>query len=197
MRPDSLRTLVATLGALCVWLGASGAFAQDPEPRWLDIDRSRVTLRILGPDGSEALIIDAPLTEGSVEETEPPHLALVIDVAGLRVVEDEPTADQGQAVLDRLIGPNGLNGERYTRVTYHSLTIEEPGQNVWVIRGELEMNGRFLPLDARAVRDGDRFTGSARLVPADFGVMPMPLGPDDGPVGQAVEVEFDVVLEPR
>ena len=181
--------------SLAAGLAASAAVAQGPDPRWFDVDRSTVTLRVLGPVDNVALVIDAPLTEGSVEDTENPHLALVIDVAGLRVVDAARSTAQRQALLERVIGLDGLHGVRYTRVTYHSLSIEQPGQGVWLIRGELELNGRFLPLDARAERDGDRFTGSARFVPADFGVVPMHLGLAAGLVGQAVAVEFDVVLE--
>ncbi len=194
MRFYSPRVLAATPG-LCVWIGVGAVCAQEPEPRWLDVARSTVTLRVLGPDRSVALVIEAPLAEGSVEETEPPHLALVINVSDLRVVDATRSADERRTALERVIGPDGLDGERYTRVTYHSLTVEQPSQDAWLIRGELEMNGRFLPLDARTVRDGDRFTGSARLVPADFGVLPMHLGIAAGLVGQTVEVEFDVVLE--
>ena len=92
-----------------------------------------------GHGDNVALVMDAPLTEGSVEDTENPHLALVIDVAGLRVVDAARSTAQRQALLERVIGLDGLHGVRYTRVTYHSLSIEQPGQGVWLIRGELEL----------------------------------------------------------
>ena len=75
--------------------------------------------------------------------------------------------------------------------------IDQPDREVWLVRGELEMHGRFQPLDVRAARNGDRFTGSATVVPANFGVAPMPVAGISGLVGHEVRVDFNIVLEPR
>ena len=94
-----------------------------------------------------------------------------------------------------MLGPEGIEAERYARVTYHSLTIDEHEGGVWLVQGELGMHGRFLPLDVRAVRRGDRFTGTATVVPADFGIPPLRLEAGSAPVGHELRVDFDIVLE--
>ena len=94
-----------------------------------------------------------------------------------------------------MIGPEGFDGDRYSRITYHSLTIDQPEAGTWLIKGELEMHGRFLPLDVRAERRGNRFTGAAAIRLADFGVPPLAGVQTSTPGGNEVRVDFDVVLE--
>ena len=150
-----------------------------------------------GPTADAYLLIDAPLTEGSVEDTDTPHLALVIDVGRLRVVDLERSDAERETMRARLIGPEGLDAERFSRITYHSLTIDQPGAGIWLVQGELEMYGRFLPLDVRAVRHGDRFTGATTLSPAEFGLSSMPVAGVLESVAAEVRVDFDIVLEAR
>ena len=188
-----MKRLVAVVACILVSVATAGA-----ELRWMDVERSTVTVTVFASGAADAAhVIDAPLAEGSVEDTETPHMALVINVDQLRVVDPGQSAEERQKVLAQMLGPEGLEAERYARVTYHSLTIEQPGAGVWLVRGELGMHGRFLPLDARAVRRGDRFTGTATVVPADFGIPPLRIGGDSAPVGHELRVDFDIVLEAR
>ena len=74
---------LAAVGAwILVWVATSGA-----EMRWIDIARSKVTVYISAsgaPRGTAAgHVIEAPLAEGSVNDTDTPHLALVIDIGEL------------------------------------------------------------------------------------------------------------------
>ncbi len=185
-------TRLAAVGAwILVWVATPGA-----ELRWMDVERSTVTVYVSAPGAATAAhVIDAPLAEGSVEDTETPHLALVINVGQLRVVDPGQSADEREKVRTQMLGPEGLEAERYARVTYHSLTIDQREAGVWLVQGELGMHGRFLPLDLRALRRGDRFTGTATVVPADFGIPPLRVGGGPAPVGHELRVEFDIVLE--
>ena len=56
------------------------------------------------------------------------------------------------------------------------------------------MHGRFLPLNVRAVRLGDRFTGTTTVLLTDFGIPPMRIAGASALVGDQVRVDFDVVL---
>ncbi len=162
----------------------------------MDVERSTVTVYVPASGAAAAAhVLDAPLAEGSVEDTETPHLALVINVDQLRVVDPGQSAEERQRVRTRMLGPEGLEAERYARVTYHSLTIDQREGGVWLVQGELGMHGQFLPLDVRAVRRGDRFTGTATVVPAVFGIPPLRDGGGSAPVGHEVRVDFDIVLE--
>ena len=119
----------------------------------------------------------------------------MINVGELRVVDPGRSVDERQKVRAQILGPEGLNAERFSRITYHSLTIDRVEAGVWIIQGELEMHGRFLPLNARAVRQGDRFTGTTMVLPADFGIPSMRAPGTSALVGSEVRVDFDIVLE--
>ena len=169
------------------------------EIRWIDLERSRVTvhLSVLGAPAvaTTGHVIEAPLAEGSVDDTDAPHLALVINVDELRVVDSGQSADEHQQVRAQLLGPEGLDAEQFSRITYHSLTIDRIESGVWLVHGELEMRGRFLPLTVRAVRQGDRFTGTTTVLPTGYGIPPMRVAGTSPLVGNEVRVDFDIVLE--
>lgn len=190
---------IASVGAwILVWVSTLGA-----EVRWIDIERSTVTVHVSAPgtplEAGVGHVIEATLAEGSVDDTDTPHLALVIDVHQLRIADPGRSAGERQMVQARMLGPEGLDGERFSRITYHSLTIDLVESGVWLVQGELGMHGRFLPLDVRAVRQGDRFTGTATVVPTDFGIPPLRLAGTsalaDNLLDNEVRVDFDVVLE--
>ena len=66
--------LVAVGAWILVWVAISGA-----EIRWIDIERSKVTVYVSAPGGPRAgaadHVIEVPLAEGSVDDTDAPHLA--------------------------------------------------------------------------------------------------------------------------
>lgn len=177
-----------------MWVATVGA-----ELRWIDIERSTVTVHVsasgAGPATTAGYVIEAPLAEGSLDDTDTPHLALVMNVAQLRVVGPRRSADERQRVRTQLLGPEGLDAERFSRIVYHSLTIDRIEAGDWLVEGELEMHGRFLPLNVRTVRQGDRFTGTTTVSPTDFGIPPMRVAGVSSPVDNEVRVDFDIVLE--
>ena len=186
---------IAAVGAwILVWVATPGA-----EKRWIDIERSTVTVYVSVSGAPRAAaaghVIEAPLAEGSVDDTETPHLALVINVGQFRVVDPGQSADERQKVRAQMLGPEGLDADRFSRITYHSLTVDRIEAGVWLVQGELEMHGRFLPLNVRALRQGDRFTGTTTVLPTDFGISPMRIAGASALVGDEVRVEFDIVLE--
>jgi polyisoprenoid-binding protein YceI len=197
MTEPSCRKAVAHLAVVAtgivVWVATPGA-----QMRWIDTERSTITVYVSASDAAPATtahVIEAPVAEGSVEDGDAPHLALVINVDELQVVDPERAADERQTVRALMLGPKGLDAERYSRITYHSLTIDQLENGVWIIQGELELRGRFLPVNARAVRHGDRFTGTTTVLLTDFGVPPIPVPQTSAPVSSEVRVDFDIVLE--
>ena len=188
---------LAAVGAwILVWVATSGA-----QMRWIDIERSKVTVYVSASGAPRAAaaghVIEAPLADGSVNDTDTPHLALVINVGQLRVVDPGRSPNERQKVRAQMLGPEALDAERFSRITYHSLTIDRIDSGVWLVQGELEMRGRFLPLNLRAVRQGDRFTGTTTVLPTDFGISLMRVGETSALVDNEVRVDFDIVLEAR
>ena len=186
--------VAAVLWILLVWVAILGA-----ELRWVDIERSTVTVHVSESGTRRAdvtgHVIEAPLAEGSLDDTDTPHLALVMNVSQLRVVDPGRSEDERHTVRAQMLGPEGLDAEQFSRIVYHSLTIDQIEAGVWLVQGELGMHGQFLPLNVRAVRQGDRFTGTTTVLPTDFGIPPMRLTRASAPVGNEVRVDFNIVLE--
>ena len=186
------------IAAVVAWILVSVS-TLGAEIRWIDIERSTVTVHVSAPgtphEAGSGHVIEATLAEGSVDDTDTPHLALVIDVRQLRVADAGRSADERQVVQAHMLGPEGLDAERFSRITYHSLTIERVEAGVWRVQGELGMHGRFLPLNVHAVRQGDRFTGTTTVVTTDFGIPPLRVAGASALVDNEVRVDFDVVLE--
>ena len=169
------------------------------ETRWIDIERSTVTVYISASRAQAAAgtdyVIEAPVAEGSVNDTNTPHLALLINVDQLRVVDPGRSVDERQEVREQMLGPARLDIERFSRITYHSLTIDRVETDVWFIQGELQMHGQFLPLNVRAVRQGDQFTGTTTVSLTGFGIPPILVERTNVPIDKEVRVSFDIVLE--
>ena len=197
-QPKATGAMVARIAAVGVWLLLWVA-TPSAEIRWIDIEQSTVTVYVsasgVRPAAAAGHVIEATLAEGSVNDTDTPHLALVMNVGQLRVVDPGRAVDERQKVRMQMLGPEGLDAERFSRITYHSLAIDRRKAGVWQVQGELEMHGRFLPLNVRAVRQGDRFTGTTTVVPTDFGISPMRVAGASALVGNEVRVDFEIVLE--
>ena len=145
--------------------------------------------------GAAEYVIEAPLAEGSVDDTDTPHLALVIDVQQLRIAEPRRSSEEGRKMYAAMLGPEGLDAERFSRITYHSLTIDPIETDVWLVQGELQLQGRFLPLDVRAARHGNRFTGTTTLLLTDFGTSSTRVAEIAATVDYELRVDFNIVLE--
>ena len=164
--------------------------------RLIDIDRSTVSVRVASEGLLRAfatpVVIQAPLSEGSVEEAVP-HMQVVFDARRLRVLEAGLSAVDREEVQTRLLGTEVLDVNRFPRISYHSITIERRVTD-WLIRGELELHGLILPVTATARREGSRYVGSALVRQSDFGIVPITRWAGLVRVKDEVEIEFDVAL---
>lgn len=186
---------IAAIGAWSlVWMAVPGA-----QTRWIDIERSTVTVHFSTSEkpgmGATAYVIEAPLAEGSVDDTDTPHLALVIDVQQLRITEPRCSSEEGRKMYAAMLGPEGLDSERFSRITYHSLTVDPIEADGWLVQGELQIQDRFVPLDIHAARHGDRFTGTTTFLLNDFGISLTNAAEVTTTVDYELRVDFDIVLE--
>ena len=186
---------IAAIGAWSlVWMAVPGA-----QTRWIDIERSMVTVHVSASEkagmGVPGYVIEAPLAEGSVDDTDTPHLALVINVQQLRIAELRRSSEEGRKMYAAMLGPEGLDSERFSRITYHSLTVDPIEADGWLVQGELQIQDRFVPLDIHAARHGDRFTGTTTFLLNDFGISSTSAAEVTTTVDYELRVDFNIVLE--
>jgi polyisoprenoid-binding protein YceI len=181
-----------------LWCALAAVAAAAPEERLVDIARSTVTVHVFtdGPlqAAGGSYLIQAPLTEGTVEEAPTPHVQVVIDARRLRVVDASLSAKDRAEMQTRTLGPEVLDVSRFPRIHYHSITMERRAAD-WLIHGELELHGLILPVKATVRRNGGRYQGSATVRPSDFGIVPVSLRGGLVAVKDEVTIEFDIVTQ--
>lgn len=195
--PVTVNQTLARSVACTVLLSFAASASAAVRERLIDIERSFITIRVAseGPLGGLAapVLIQAPLTEGSVEESVP-HMQIVIDARQLRVLDAGLSPAARDDVQARLKGPEVLDVERFGRISYHSITIERRVTD-WLIRGELELRGLILPVTSTARRQGNRYVGSAVVRQSEFGIAPIVWGGGLSRVKDEIAIEFDVTLK--
>jgi polyisoprenoid-binding protein YceI len=184
---------------LCCVVGcglALGASASANE-RVIDMARSSITIRVAatGPWGAAPArhIIDAPLMDGSFEDSKTLHLQIVIDAGRLRVQTPGLSAADRQTMQVRMLGPDVLDVERFRWISYHSLTVEPRSASSWLVKGELELHGQIHPLTVNIVRTNGRYRGSVMVRQSDFGMTPLTLAGGAVKVHDEMTIDFDIV----
>jgi hypothetical protein len=186
------------MAALACGIGLSGpGWAAD---RLIDIRRSTITVRVFveSPVGAlpDHYIIQSPLSEGTFDESIP-HFQIVIDGNRLRVLAPERLAAERQQVQSRMLGPDGLNIDRYRWISFHSVTIERRTADQWLVNGELGLRGTVRPLTVPVIRTGNRYRGSVTVKPADFDIAAATLLAPFAKLKDDVQIDFDIAVTTR
>lgn len=188
--------VIATL--LCVLASAVHGSA---ESGVIDTQRSTVTVRVFKAGLFRAFaddhLIQAPLTEGSLDDSATPHVQLVIDARRLRVVDPGLSAKDRQAVQTRMLGPEVLDVNRFQWISFHSVAIQRLDGGGWLVRGELELHGRIHPVLVNVIPEKTHYKGSVTLRQSDFGIVPISIAGGTVKVKDEVKVDFDIVLTAR
>lgn len=195
--PGVRRPIAVTVAFACgIGLSGSGSAAD----RLIDLERSTITIRVFVESPTAALpdhyVIQSPLSEGTFDEANP-HFQIVIDGSRLRVLAAGRPAAERRRAQPRMLGPEGLDIDRYRWISFHSVTIEPRAADQWLVNGELGLRGTVRPLTVRVVRAGNRYKGSVRVSPSDFGIAPATLLAPLVSLKDDVQIDFDIVVSDR
>lgn len=196
--PSRTQTLLLVATVVC---GLGSAAPGSTEERLIDTERSTVTVRVFKTGLLRAFaddhIIQAPLAEGSLEDSETPHVQIVIDARRLRVLDPGLSTRDRQEVQTRMLGPDVLHVDRFERISFHSLTTERVKAGSWLVRGELELHGQIHPVTVSVFPEKDRYKGFATLRQSDFGIVPISIVGGTVKVKDEVKIAFDIALTER
>ena len=170
----------------------------DADERLINTTRSSVTVRLTTSSvvgaSPEAHAVHVPIAEGSVEYAATPHVQIVLDPARLRMQNSGLSKENSDVLKRFLLGPDVLNVSRFSRITFHSLSMErEPAG--WLVHGELELRGQLYALPVHVVEDDGRYQGVVRLRLSTFGIPPTGQRAGIGTLDDEVAVDFDIVVE--
>jgi polyisoprenoid-binding protein YceI len=199
--PDRSRDSIVILRSVVIAVSAAAVLpemAVNADERLINVDRSAVTLRLttrgLVGASPEAHVVHVPITEGSVEYAATPHVQMVLDPARLRL-QNSGLAKEKSDVLKRfLLGPDLLSVSRFSRITFHSLSMERQPAG-WLVHGELELRGQFYALPVHVVEEDGRYRGVVRLRLSTLGIPPTGQRAGIGMLDDEVAVDFNIVVE--
>jgi YceI-like protein len=171
------------------------------EERPIDTEQSTVTVRVFKSGLFRAFaddhIIQAPLAEGSLDDSANAHVQIAIDASRMRVLDPGLSAKDRQEVQSRMLGAEVLDATRFQRISFRSVAIQQLEKGEWLVRGELALHGRTNPLTMKVSLDNGHYKGSAMLRQRDFGIVPISIVGGTVKVKDEVKIDFDIAISDR
>jgi hypothetical protein len=188
--------LVSATVALLAIARPSGA-----QPRAIDPTRSTVTVRVFKSGLFKAFaddhVIEAPVAEGSLDDSATPTVQIAIEVRAMRVLDPSLSPKDRREVQIRMLGPEVLDGERFTQIRFRSVAIQQADAGRWSVRGELDVHGQTHPVTVNVVRAQGHYKGSTSLKQSTFGITPISIAGGTVKVKDELKVDFDIVTAER
>src|SRR5258708_39012597 len=98
----------------------------EAQPRAIDTTRSTVTVRVFKAGLFRALAddhtIEAPLADGSLDDSATPSVHIAVDARRMRVLDPGVAPKDRQAVEMDMLGPEVLDADRFPHIRFRSLT---------------------------------------------------------------------------
>jgi hypothetical protein len=185
-------TLVIAILALMTIARPSGA-----QPRAIDPKRSTVTVRVFKSGLFRAFaddhVIEAPLAEGSLDDSATPNVRIAIDVRGMRVLDPGLSPKDRREVQARMLSSEVLDVDRFPHIRFRSVAIQRGDVDRWSVRGELEVHGQAHPVTVHVVREQAHYKGSTALKRSEFAITPISIMGGTVKVKDEMKIDFDIV----
>lgn len=187
--------LQAAALALCLLGGAAAAQAQS---RAIDAGHSFFTVRVFKSGLFSAFAhnheIRAPIAQGTLHESEPQSVELLVDARHLQVLDPGLAADQRVEVQQTMLGPKVLDSERFPEIRFRSNGVQKDGDGRWQVGGELTLHGQTRSLVVPVRLEEGRYRGAVTLRQTDFGISPVTVAGGTVKVKNEIRVEFEIAV---
>lgn len=171
----------------------TAASAQD---KTIDVEASTITIHVLkaglfAAAGHEHWV-NAPISAGTFNGTDPPSVEFKVDAKRMAVKPD-PKIDAGtQAQIQKDMQEMTLESGKFPEITFRSSRIEKQAEELWKVEGLLTLHGLTKPVVVTVRRTGETYAGHARLKQTDFGIKPITVGGGLIKVKNEVELDFQI-----
>ena len=168
-------------------------FAAD---KTIDVTKSVVTIHV-GKTGLFSVAghehwVDAPIAHGQFIEGASAKVEFVVDARKLKVRPDKESAGD-QVKIQETMQRDVLESEKYPEILFHSTKVTSMGGQAWKVIGALQLHGVSKPVAVDVRREGEVYTGSARIKQTDFGIKPVSAGGGTVKVKDELDITFKVV----
>ncbi len=187
--PSLTRAALLPLGLLA----AAPACAQS---RVMDTERSTLTVRVfkagLFSFAAHNHEIRAPITSGSLTESEAPAVELSADARQLQVLDPQLSADKRAEVQKTMHSAEVLDSQQFPEIRFRSTSVEKAGEGNWTVRGQLTLHGQTQPVLVSVTGSGGHYRGSCTFKQRTFGIQPVSIAGGTIKVKDEVKIEFEI-----
>ena len=136
--------------------------------------------------------VDAPITDGSLQES-PPQISFKVDATRMKVEDDPSLSAEKQAEVQRTMQTQVLESDKYAEITFRSTSIRATGGNTWEALGDLTLHGQTRPVTAKVEKQQGSYVGRCQLKQTDFGIRPVRVAGGTVKVKDQIDIEFSIV----
>jgi hypothetical protein len=184
--------ILGVLTARCLVPGAASA-----EQRVIDTAHSTVTVHVFKSGLFRAFadnhVIQAPLSDGSIDDGASPHVRILVDARRMRVLDPGLSPKDREHVQTRMLGPEVLDATRFPDIRFQSVSVQHAGLDGWLVRGTVTLHGQTHVVEVKVMAEQGRYRGSVSLKQTDFGMSPISMAGGTVRVKDDVKVDFDIV----
>ena len=135
--------------------------------------------------------VDAPITDGSLQES-PPQISFKVDATRMKVEGDPSLSAEKQAEVQRTMQSQVLESDKYAEITFRSTSIRATGGNTWEALGDLTLHGQTRPVTAKVEKQQGSYVGRCQLKQTDFGIRPVRAAGGTVKVKDQLDIEFSI-----
>jgi polyisoprenoid-binding protein YceI len=171
------------------------------ERRTVDTQRSTMTVRVFKSGLFRAFadnhVIQASLSEGSVDDASTAHVEFVLDAHRMRVLDPGLSPKDREDVQTRMFSPDVLDVQRFGQIRFHSTAVQRLEGDRWLVHGDLELHGQIRSIAVSVARENGRYKGSTTLRQSEFAITPISIAGGTVKVKDEIAVDFDIVMADR
>src|ERR1700733_854801 len=184
--------------ALCTAIAATGLLMA--QEKAIDTQRSTITIHV----GKSGLLsaaahnhtINAPISSGTILESDTRHVEFRVETAKMRVQPDPKIDAKDQATIQTHMEEMTLETKTFPEITFRSSHVQKLANGQWKVDGGLSLHGVTKAISLTVKQAGEPYTTHTVLKQTDFGITPLSIGGGMIKVKNEVEIDFQIFARP-
>jgi polyisoprenoid-binding protein YceI len=136
--------------------------------------------------------INAPISSGKFNESDPPRIEFTVNATKMEVKPDPKVDAKTQAEIQKDMQDMTLESAKYPEIVFRSSRIVKSGDAQWKADGALTLHGVTKTVHADVKKTGDAYTGRTTIKQTDFGIKPVTVGGGLVKVKDELDIEFQI-----
>ena len=164
--------------------------------KFIDVKRSTITIHVgkagLFSAAGHEHWVNAPITSGSINDSEAPSVEFKVAAAKMQVKPDPKVDSKTHAEIQRDMQAKVLESGKYPDIVFRSSRVHGISDGQWKVDGTLTLHGVTKPVSIVVKRSGDSYVGEAVIKQTDFSIKPITVGGGLVKVKNELEIAFRI-----